>query len=72
MKNPWTKKNPLLSMWLSGANAVAGSAEGKEAALIAVQGDARRIDSTKPMKTASKDRCRVFPQFAQATARCRH
>lgn len=26
MKNPWLKKNPLLSMWLSGANAVAGSA----------------------------------------------
>jgi hypothetical protein len=26
MKNPWLKKNPLMSMWLSGANAVAGSA----------------------------------------------
>jgi hypothetical protein len=24
--NPWTKKNPLLSLWLSGANAVAGKA----------------------------------------------
>lgn len=24
--NPWTKKNPLLSMWLSGANALAGTA----------------------------------------------
>lgn len=29
MRNPWTKKNPLLSMWLSGANAVAGSARGR-------------------------------------------
>ena len=28
MKNPWTKKNPLMSIWLSGANAVAGSARG--------------------------------------------
>ncbi|KAA0997944.1 hypothetical protein FVF58_46685 [Paraburkholderia panacisoli] len=28
MKNPWTKKNPFLSMWLSGANTVAGSARG--------------------------------------------
>jgi hypothetical protein len=28
MKNPWMKKNPFLSMWLSGANAVAGSARG--------------------------------------------
>jgi hypothetical protein len=24
--NPWTKKNPFMSMWLSGANAVAGRA----------------------------------------------
>jgi hypothetical protein len=30
--NPWTKKNPLLSMWLSGANAVAGKARGAAAA----------------------------------------
>jgi hypothetical protein len=25
VKNPWLKKNPLLSLWLSGANSVAGS-----------------------------------------------
>ena len=25
MPNPWLKKNPFLSLWLSGANAVAGS-----------------------------------------------
>jgi hypothetical protein len=24
--NPWTKKNPFMSLWLSGANAVAGKA----------------------------------------------
>lgn len=29
MKNPWLKKNPLMSMWLSGANAVAGSARSR-------------------------------------------
>jgi hypothetical protein len=29
MTNPWLKKNPFLSMWLSGANAVAGSARGR-------------------------------------------
>lgn len=29
MKNPWTKKNPLMSMWLSGANAIAGSARAR-------------------------------------------
>ena len=28
MANPWTKKNPLLSIMLSGANAWAGAARG--------------------------------------------
>ena len=32
MANPWTKKNPLLSMWLSGANAAAGKARSAGAA----------------------------------------
>jgi hypothetical protein len=32
MANPWTKRNPLLSMWLSGANALAGRARGAGAA----------------------------------------
>lgn len=26
MANPWTKKNPFLSIWLSGANSAAGAA----------------------------------------------
>ncbi len=32
MANPWTKKNPLMSMWLSAANAWAGAARGLAAA----------------------------------------
>ncbi len=28
MANPWTRRNPLLSVWLSGANAVADKARG--------------------------------------------
>jgi hypothetical protein len=28
MSNPWTKKNPFMSMWLSGLNAVANRARG--------------------------------------------
>ena len=28
MTNPWLKKNPWLSMWLSGANAALGSTRG--------------------------------------------
>lgn len=34
MKNPWLKKNPFMSIWLSGANKVAGAARGKAAAAI--------------------------------------
>ena len=34
MANPWTKKNPLLSMWLSGANALAGKARSAGAAEV--------------------------------------
>ena len=26
MANPWTKRNPFLSLWLSGANRMAGKA----------------------------------------------
>ena len=47
MANPWMKKNPFLSMWLSGANAVAGSMRGR-----AIR-EARR-QSTTAMRTASK------------------
>ena len=32
MANPWTKKNPLPSLWLSGANAVVGKARSAGAA----------------------------------------
>ena len=49
MKNPWGKKNPFLSMWLSGANAVAGAArsrattEAKRQASTAVSKSARQV-----------------------------
>ena len=33
--NPWLKANPLLSLWLSGANAMLGVARGQMAAAIA-------------------------------------
>jgi len=32
MKNPWTKKNPFMSMWLSGANSIVGAARGRATA----------------------------------------
>jgi hypothetical protein len=32
LKNPWLKKNPFMSMWLSGANTILGSARGRAVA----------------------------------------
>lgn len=32
MQNPWLKKNPFMSMWLSGANRMAGSLRGQATA----------------------------------------
>jgi hypothetical protein len=34
MANPWTKKNPLLSLWLSAANGWAGAARGPITAAV--------------------------------------
>jgi len=34
VKNPWLEKNPFMSMWLSGANKVAGAARGLTAAAV--------------------------------------
>lgn len=47
MSNPWLKKNPFMSMWLSGANSVANSARGRIAA------EAKRQSTTAVNKAAS-------------------
>jgi hypothetical protein len=47
MSNPWLKKNPFMSMWLSGANSVVNSAHGRMAA------EAKRQSTTAVNKAAS-------------------
>ena len=47
MRNPWTSKNPFMSMWLSAANKSAGTARGIAAAsakrqIASAQADAMR------------------------------
>lgn len=51
MKNPWLKKNPYLSMWLSGANAIAGAARSRataearrQAATLMTQGNRQMVE----------------------------
>ena len=48
MSNPWLKKNPFMSMCLSGANSVANSAHGRIAA------EAKR-QTTAAMSKATND-----------------
>ena len=70
MANPWIKKNPLLSMMLSGANAWAGAArgsmqaEGKRRQAAAMRSGARQatdfwmaaVTGAAPGKPARKKR----------------
>ena len=41
MANPWTKKNPFMSLWLSGANKMASRARGQARAETTKQQSAR-------------------------------
>lgn len=57
MANPWTKKNLLMSMWLSAANAWAGAARGAMAAQAkrqqkAAVGAAARAPAAKKRRKA--------------------
>ena len=67
MRNPWTSKNPFMSMWLSAANRSAGSARGKATAaarrqLATAQTEAMRqiLDfwTVQPAKPRSRKKAR--------------
>lgn len=47
MSNPWLKKNPFMSMWLSAANTVAGKARGQVAAAAKRQSHAAITQATQ-------------------------
>ncbi|MGZ5818415.1 MAG: hypothetical protein ACXWJD_06675 [Burkholderiaceae bacterium] len=49
MKNPWAKKNPFMSMWLSGANSILGSMRGHANAEAKRQTTALMKKGTKEM-----------------------
>ena len=67
MSNPWTKKNPLMSMWLSSANRIVGGARGSatsaaKRAVALAQADATRqvlqFWGVKPSKPAPRKKSR--------------
>lgn len=47
MGNPWTKKNPFMSMWLSSANRVMGSARAQATAATKRQVAATQADAAR-------------------------
>ena len=54
MANPWLKKNPFMSMWLSGANAVANTAR------VRIAAEAKR-QTTAAVTTATTDMFGAWP-----------
>jgi hypothetical protein len=63
MSNPWAKKNPFMSMWLTAANSAAGRARGLATSAAKRQLAAAQADATgqvldfwfgKPKKQASR------------------
>jgi hypothetical protein len=49
MSNPWSKKNPFMSMWLSGANALMGSARSRTVAEAKRQTSTFAAEGTRQM-----------------------
>lgn len=47
MSNPWLKKNPVLSMWLTAANRATGSARGQATGAAKRQVAATHADATR-------------------------
>ena len=63
MSNPWAKKNPFMSMWLTAANRATGSARGQATGAARRQAAATQAEATrqilefwvgKPKKPARK------------------
>ena len=46
MSNPWLKKNPFMSLWLSTANRMAGSIRGQAVAQVSRQVKAAATEAT--------------------------
>ena len=61
MKNPWLKKNPFMSMWLSGANKVAGAARGLATAAV-------KREATRTSKVVAAEGTRQVLEFWGAAA----
>jgi hypothetical protein len=55
MTNPWLKKNPFMSLWLSGANKVASSMRGHAAAQAKRQVAQAKRQAAAAMTNTTRD-----------------
>lgn len=56
MRNPWLKRNPFMSLWLSTANRVAGGVRGQVAAELRRQANAAVAEAISPPAPKAKPR----------------
>lgn len=56
MANPWLKKNPFMSLWLSTANRAAGTLRGQAAAQARRQVKAAVAEAVSPPKPKAQPR----------------
>ena len=67
MSNPWLKKNPLMSMWLSAANRVAGAVRGQATAQAKPQVNAAVAQATR--ENVKRWSATAAPPAAKKTAK---
>jgi len=61
MTNPWLKKNPFMSLWLSGANTVANSMRGHAAAQVKRQATAATAKARRSILSLWTGALEPFP-----------
>ena len=61
MSNPWLKKNPFMSLWLSTANRVAGSLRGQATAQVK-----RRVNAA--VSEATRENLKLWSDDAKPAA----
>lgn len=69
MSNPWLKKNPFMSMWLSAANRATGAFRGQAAAAVQQAGNEALKAGLSGAAAAAKPRTAKKARPAAKTAR---
>jgi hypothetical protein len=66
MANPWLKKNPFMSIWLSGANRIAGTFRGHASAQVKRQVKAAMTEAVNASRKIWSEAQEAAPSGARA------